>query len=136
MERAGIDIITDGEVRRESYSNRVATALGGIDTKRHGFVKDRSGRDNPVPRVVGKIHRKNPIEARDVAFLRANTEREIKITLPGPFTMTQQAQDDFYHDERAMALDYARAVNEEMKDSSAPGPTWCSSTSPLYAGAR
>lgn len=116
MERAGIDIITDGEARRESYSNRVATALGGIDTERHGFAKDRSGRDNPVPRVVGRIHRKAPIEARDAAFLRANTERRIKITLPGPFTMTQQAQDDFYGDERAMALDYARAVNAEIRD--------------------
>ncbi len=116
MERAGIDIITDGEARRESYSNRVATALGGIDTERHGFAKDRSGRDNPVPRVVGRIHRKAPIEVRDAVFLRANTEREIKITLPGPFTMTQQAQDDFYGDERAMALDYARAVNAEIRD--------------------
>ena len=122
MERAGIDIISDGEARRESYSNRVATALGGIDAERHGFAKDRSGRDNPVPRVVGRIHRKAPIETRDAAFLRANTERETKITLPGPFTMTQQAQDDFYGgDERAMALDYARAVNEEVKDLFAAG---------------
>ena len=96
MERAGIDIISDGEVRRESYSNRVATALGGIDTERHGYTKDRSGRDNPVPRVMGKIHRPKPIEVSDVEFLRANTERRIKITLPGPFTMTQQAQDDYY----------------------------------------
>ena len=121
MERAGIDVISDGEARRESYSNRVATALGGIDVERHGFAKDRSGRDNPVPRVVGRIHRKEPIETRDAAFLRAATEREIKITLPGPFTMTQQAQDDFYGDERAMALDYARAVNEEVKDLFAAG---------------
>ena len=122
MERAGIDIISDGEVRRESYSNRVATALGGIDTENHGYAKDRSGRDNPVPRVMGKIHRPKPIEVSDVAFLRANTDREIKITLPGPFTMTQQAQDDYYGgDQRAMALDYARAVNEEVKDMFAAG---------------
>ncbi len=122
MERAGIDIISDGEVRRESYSNRVATALGGIDTERHGYTKDRSGRDNPVPRVMGKIHRPKPIEVSDVEFLRANTERRIKITLPGPFTMTQQAQDDYYGgDQRAMALDYARAVNEEVKDMFAAG---------------
>ena len=122
MERAGIDIISDGEVRRESYSNRVATALGGIDTENHGYAKDRSGRDNPVPRVMGKIHRPKPIEVSDVEFLRANTDREIKITLPGPFTMTQQAQDDYYDgDQRAMALDYARAVNEEVKDMFAAG---------------
>ncbi len=122
MERAGIDIISDGEVRRESYSNRVATALGGIDTENHGYAKDRSGRDNPVPRVMGKIHRPKPIEVSDVEFLRANTDREIKITLPGPFTMTQQAQDDYYGgDQRAMALDYARAVNEEVKDMFAAG---------------
>jgi 5-methyltetrahydropteroyltriglutamate--homocysteine methyltransferase len=122
MERAGIDIISDGEVRRESYSNRVATALGGIDTENHGYAKDRSGRDNPVPRVMGKIHRPRPIEVSDVEFLRANTDREIKITLPGPFTMTQQAQDDYYGgDQRAMALDYARAVNEEVKDMFAAG---------------
>ncbi len=122
MERAGIDIISDGEVRRESYSNRVATALGGIDTENHGYAKDRSGRDNPVPRVMGKIHRPRPIEVSDVEFLRANTDRRIKITLPGPFTMTQQAQDDYYGgDQRAMALDYARAVNEEVKDMFAAG---------------
>ncbi len=122
MERAGIDIISDGEVRRESYSNRVATALGGIDTERHGYAKDRSGKDNPVPRVMGKIHRPKPIEVSDVEFLRANTERRIKITLPGPFTMTQQAQDDYYGgDQRAMAIDYARAVNEEVKDMFAAG---------------
>ncbi len=122
MERAGIDIISDGEVRRESYSNRVATALGGIDTERHGYAKDRSGKDNPVPRVMGKIHRPKPIEVSDVEFLRANTDRRIKITLPGPFTMTQQAQDDYYGgDQRAMAIDYACAVNEEVKDMFAAG---------------
>ncbi len=122
MERAGIDIISDGEARRESYSNRVSTALGGIDTENHGYAKDRSGRDNPVPRVIGKIHRARPIEVSDVEFLRANTDRQIKITLPGPFTMTQQAQDDYYGgDQRAMALDYARAVNEEVKDMFAAG---------------
>ena len=116
MEEVGIDIITDGEVRRESYSNRVATALGGIDTEQHGFAMDRTGQPNPVPRIVGKITRDVPIEVRDVELLRASTTRQIKITLPGPFTMTQQAQDDFYGDERAAASDYAKAVNQEIRD--------------------
>ena len=89
MERAGIDVISDGEIRRESYSNRVATALGGIDTENEGVALDRTGEPNPVPRVVGPIVREHPIEVRDVEFLRANTDRLIKITLPGPFTMTQ-----------------------------------------------
>ena len=120
MERAGIDIVTDGEIRRESYSNRVATALGGIDTENHGFAMDRTGQPNPVPRIVGPITRRAPIGVRDVELLRANTDRTIKITLPGPFTMTQQAQDDFYGDEPA-ASDYARAVNQEIRDLFAAG---------------
>ena len=116
MERAGIDVITDGEIRRESYSNRVATALGGIDTENEGVALDRTGEPNPVPRVVGPIVREHPIEVRDVEFLRANTDRLIKITLPGPFTMTQQAEDVYYNDEVALAMDYAKAVNAEIRD--------------------
>lgn len=116
MERAGIDIITDGEMRRESYSNRFATALDGIDLDRPGERLSRSGRPDIVPRVVGPVRRKQPVEVRDVAFLRANTERLIKMTLPGPFTMSQQAVDDFYHDEARLAMDLAVAVNEEIHD--------------------
>jgi len=116
MERAGIDVITDGEIRRESYSNRVATALGGIDTENAGVALDRTGEPNPVPRVVGPIVREQPIEVKDVEFLRANTDRAIKITLPGPFTMTQQAEDVYYNDEVALAMDYAKAVNAEIRD--------------------
>jgi 5-methyltetrahydropteroyltriglutamate--homocysteine methyltransferase len=121
MERAGIDIITDGEMRRESYSNRFATALDGLDIDRPGTVMGRTGRPTQVPRVVGKIRRKGPVEVRDVQFLRRNTERAIKITLPGPFTMSQQAQDEFYKDKEAMAMDFAAALNEEMKDLKAAG---------------
>src|ERR1700719_1389151 len=113
MERAGIDIITDGEIRRESYSNRFATALEGMDLDNPGTALDRTGHPNPVPRVVGPIRRTRPVEVRDVEFLRANTDRRIKATLPGPFTMSQQAQDDYYHDEGALALALADAVNEE-----------------------
>jgi 5-methyltetrahydropteroyltriglutamate--homocysteine methyltransferase len=116
MERAGIDIITDGEVLRESYSNRVATALGGIDIDNPGTAIDRTGHPNPVPRIAGPIRRVRPIEADDVKFLRANTDRQIKITLPGPFTMTQQAQNDHYDTDEAAAMDYAAAVNEEIRD--------------------
>ena len=116
MERAGINIITDGEVRRESYSNRVATALGGIDIDNPGTAIDRTGHPNPVPRIAGPIRRVRPIEADDVKFLRANTDRQIKITLPGPFTMTQQAQNDHYDTDEAAAMDYAAAVNEEIRD--------------------
>ncbi|HSR79408.1 MAG TPA: 5-methyltetrahydropteroyltriglutamate--homocysteine methyltransferase [Hyphomicrobiaceae bacterium] len=116
MERAGIDIITDGEVRRESYSNRFATALEGIDTARPGHVKARSGHQTPVPRVIGKIRRKGPVEVRDMEFLRANTDRVAKITLPGPFTMSQQAVNEFYRDEEEMVMDYAAAVNAEVRD--------------------
>src|ERR1700737_2765967 len=116
QERAGLDIITDGEMRRESYSNRFATALEGVDINNPGTALDRSGHPNPVPRVTGKIRRKHAVEVRNVKFLRANTERMIKMTIPGPFTMSQQAQDDFYKDERLLALDYAAAVNEEIRD--------------------
>src|SRR5438094_3109678 len=112
QERAGLDIITDGEMRRESYSNRFATALEGVDLDNYGTALDRSGHANPVPRVVGKIRRKHPVQERDVRFLRANTDRPIKITVPGPFTMAQQAQNDFYRDEEEMIADYAAAVNE------------------------
>ena len=116
QELAGLDIITDGEMRRESYSNRFATALDGVDIDNPGIALDRSGHPNPVPRIVGKVSRKYPVEVRDVKFLRANTDRMIKMTVPGPFTMSQQAQNDFYKDEEEMALDYAAAVNAEIKD--------------------
>jgi 5-methyltetrahydropteroyltriglutamate--homocysteine methyltransferase len=121
QERAGLDIITDGEMRRESYSNRFATALEGVDIDNPGTALDRSGHPNPVPRVAGKVRRKHPVEVRDVKFLRANTDRTIKITVPGPFTMSQQAQNDFYKDEEELALDYAAAVNAEIKDLFAAG---------------
>ena len=121
MEQAGIDIITDGEMRRESYSNRFATALEGIDIERPGSTINRSGVAIPVPRVAGPIRRRGAVEVRDVAFLRKNTSRKIKITLPGPFTMAQQAQDDYYKDEEALALAFAAAVNEELRDLKAAG---------------
>jgi 5-methyltetrahydropteroyltriglutamate--homocysteine methyltransferase len=121
QERAGLDIITDGEARRESYSNRFATALEGVDIENPGTALDRSGHPNPVPRVVGKVRRKHPVQLRDLAFLRANTDRPVKMTVPGPFTMSQQAQNDAYETEEALALDYAAAVNEEIKDLFAAG---------------
>ena len=121
QERAGLDIITDGEIRRESYSNRFATALEGVDIDNPGTALDRSGHPNPVPRVVGKIRRKHAVEVRDVQFLRANTDRTIKATVPGPFTMAQQAQNDAYASEEELALDYAGAVNDEIKDLFAAG---------------
>ena len=121
QEKAGLDIITDGEMRRESYSNRFATALEGVDIDNPGSALDRSGHPNPVPRVVGRIRRRHAVETRDVQFLRANTDRMIKITVPGPFTMAQQAQNDFYADEAEMAMDYAVAVNEEIRDLFAAG---------------
>jgi 5-methyltetrahydropteroyltriglutamate--homocysteine methyltransferase len=121
MERAGIEVISDGEMRRESYSNRFATALEGVDLDNPGVAIDRTGHENPVPRVVGPIRRSRPVEARDVEFLRANTDRPIKITLPGPFTMAQQAQNDHYPDEESLALAYAEAVNEEARDLKAAG---------------
>ena len=121
MERAGIDIVTDGEMRRESYSNRFATALEGVDIANPGTTVNRSGRQSVVPRIVGPIKRTRPIEIRDVQFLRRNTTKKIKITLPGPFTMTQQAQDDYYRDEEALAMAYAAAVNEEVRELKAAG---------------
>jgi 5-methyltetrahydropteroyltriglutamate--homocysteine methyltransferase len=116
MERAGVDVITDGEMRRESYSNRFATALAGVDLDEPGVALDRTGHENPVPRVAGPIRRTRPVELRDVEVLRSLTERRIKITVPGPFTMTQQAQNDHYADDRSLALAYAEAVNEELRD--------------------
>jgi 5-methyltetrahydropteroyltriglutamate--homocysteine methyltransferase len=121
QERAGLDIITDGEMRRESYSNRFATALDGVDIDNPGTALDRSGHPNPVPRVVGSIRRRHSVQVRDVMFLRANTDHKIKITVPGAFTMAQQAQNDFYKDEVELAMDYATAVNEEIKDLFAAG---------------
>ena len=121
MERAGVDVITDGEMRRESYSNRFATALDGVDLDEPGVALDRTGHENPVPRVVGPIRRREPVEVRDVEFLRSITDRRIKITVPGPFTMTHQAQDDHYGDERSLALAYADAVNAELRDLKAAG---------------
>jgi 5-methyltetrahydropteroyltriglutamate--homocysteine methyltransferase len=121
MERAGVDIISDGEMRRESYSNRFATALEGVDIDTPGSALDRTGHANPVPRVVGPVRRRHPVEVRDVRFLRANTDRRIKITVAGPFTMTQQAQNDHYPDDRSLALDYAAAVNQEIRDLFAAG---------------
>jgi 5-methyltetrahydropteroyltriglutamate--homocysteine methyltransferase len=122
QERAGIDIVTDGEMRRESYSNRFATALDGVDIDNHGQAPTRTpGRTQPVPRIVGPIRRRQAVEARDTRFLRANTQQQIKITVPGPFTMSMQTQDDYYKDEVALAMDYAAAVNEEIKDLFAAG---------------
>ena len=122
QEEAGIDIITDGEIRRESYSNRFATALEGVDLDNPGTALDRSGHPNPVPRVVGKIRRLRPVEVDDLRFLKAHTTRPVKITVPGPFTMAQQAQIDAYGGSRELAaLDYAAAVNEEIGDLFAAG---------------
>ncbi len=121
QERAGLDIITDGEMRRESYSNRFATALDGVDIDNPGTALDRSGHPNPVPRITGPIRRRRPVEVADVAFLRASTDRTIKITVPGPFTMAQQAQNDYYGRTSDLALGYAEAVNEEIADLFAAG---------------
>jgi 5-methyltetrahydropteroyltriglutamate--homocysteine methyltransferase len=121
MERAGIDIVSDGEMRRESYSNRFATALDGVDIDRPGEARTRTGKIQLVPRVVGPIRRRHAVEVRDVEFLRRNTDRQIKITLPGPFTMAQQAKDEHYKDEAALAMAYAEAVNAEAKDLKAAG---------------
>ena len=123
QERAGLDIITDGETRRESYSNRFATALEGIDIDNHGTALDRSGHPNPVPRIAGKIRRMHPVEVRDVEFLKANVSpgKLVKMTVPGPFTMSQQAQNDHYEHLAEAAMDYAAAVNEEIKDLFAAG---------------
>ncbi len=116
MEMAGIDIISDGEVRRESYSNRFATALEGVDPENPGSTMGRTGTPTTVPRVVGPIRRTRPVQVGDVEFLRSNTTRRIKVTIPGPFTMSQQAQNDHYPSNRALAMDYAQAVNEEVKE--------------------
>ena len=121
MELAGVDIVTDGEMRRESYSNRFATALDGVDLENPGVALDRTGHPNPVPRVMGPIRRTRPVEVRDVELLRSITDRRIKITVPGPFTMTQQAQNDHYESPRDLALAYAEAVNEELRDLKAAG---------------
>jgi 5-methyltetrahydropteroyltriglutamate--homocysteine methyltransferase len=121
QEQAGLDVITDGEMCRESYSNRFATALDGVDIDNPGTALDRSGHPNPVPRITGPIRRRRPVEARDVRFLRASTSRVVKMTLPGPFTMAQQAQDDYYGSTEALALAFAEAVNEEVKDLFAAG---------------
>jgi 5-methyltetrahydropteroyltriglutamate--homocysteine methyltransferase len=121
LERAGIDIITDGEIRRESYSNRFATALDGMDLDNPATIMSRAGKPNAVPRVTGPIRRREPVEVRDLEFLRANTDRKVKITLPGPFTMSQQAVDEHYGDSKALAMDLADAVNEEIRDLFAAG---------------
>jgi 5-methyltetrahydropteroyltriglutamate--homocysteine methyltransferase len=121
QEEAGLDIITDGETRRESYSNRFATALEGVDIDNPGSALDRSGHPNPVPRIVGKIRRRHAVEVADLRFLRAHTDRKIKMTVPGPFTMSQQAQNDFYGSDEDAAMDYAAAVNEEIRDLFATG---------------
>ena len=121
QEQAGLDIITDGEIRRESYSNRFATALEGVDIDNPGTALDRSGHPNPVPRIVGKIRRKHPVEVQDVVFLRKSTNKLVKMTVPGPFTMSQQAQNDYYKSEEEAAMDYAAAVNAEIKDLFAAG---------------
>jgi len=135
QERAGIDILTDGETRRESYSNRFATALEGVDIDNPGSALDRSGHPNPVPRIAGKIKRKHAVEVRDVEFLRANTDRKIKMTVPGPFTMSQQAQNDHYEHLAEAAMDYAAAVNEEIKDLFAAGADYVQIDEP-YMQAR
>lgn len=121
QEQAGLDIITDGETRRESYSNRFATALEGVNIDNPGTALDRTGAPNPVPRIDGRIRRKHPVVVRDLEFLRANTDRPVKMTVPGPFTMSQQAQNDFYSTPADMAMDYAVAVNEEVRDLFAVG---------------
>ncbi|MEV0164757.1 hypothetical protein [Nonomuraea fuscirosea] len=121
QERAGLDILTDGEIRRESYSNHFATALEGLDLDNPGTALDRSGHPNPVPRIAGPIRRPRPVEVDDLRFLRAHTDRVVKMTVPGPFTMSQQAQNDHYPDAEAAAMDYAAAVNAEIRDLFAAG---------------
>lgn len=121
QEEAGIDIVTDGEIRRESYSNHFATVLEGVDIDNPGTALDRSGHPNPVPRIVGRIRRRHPVQVEDLRFLKRHTRRPVKMTVPGPFTMTQQAQNDFYRSEAEAAMDYAAAVNEEIRDLFAAG---------------
>ena len=116
QERAGLDIVTDGEMRRESYSNRFATALDGVDIDNPGTALDRSGHPNPVPRVVGEVSRRHPVQVRDLEFLKAQTSRKVKMTVPGPFTMSQQAQDDFYGSPDKLGMAYAEAVRGEILD--------------------
>jgi 5-methyltetrahydropteroyltriglutamate--homocysteine methyltransferase len=116
LEQAGIDVVTDGEIRRESYSNRFATALEGVDAASPGVIRDRNGKQTRVPRVVGRILRTRPVELRDMEFLRRHTRRPAKITLPGPFTLAQQAQNEAYPDVEALAMDFAAAVNAEARD--------------------
>jgi 5-methyltetrahydropteroyltriglutamate--homocysteine methyltransferase len=135
QEDAGLDIVTDGEIRRESYSNRFATALDGIDLDNPGTAIDRSGHPNPVPRIVGAITRRHAVEVEDMKFLRAHTTRKTKITVPGPFTMVQQAQNDFYKTEEEAALDYAAAVNAEIRDLFAAGADYVQIDEP-YMQAR
>jgi 5-methyltetrahydropteroyltriglutamate--homocysteine methyltransferase len=121
QEAAGLDIITDGETRRESYSNRFATALEGVDIDNPGTALDRSGHPNPVPRIVGKVRRRHPVEVEDLLFLKRHTAKPVKMTVPGPFTMSQQAQNDYYASEEEAAMDYAVAVNQEIRDLFAAG---------------
>jgi 5-methyltetrahydropteroyltriglutamate--homocysteine methyltransferase len=135
QELAGVDIISDGEIRRESYSNRFATALDGVDIDNPGVALDRSGHPNPVPRIVGKIRRKHAVQVEDVHFLKSNTSRAIKITVPGPFTMSQQAQNDFYASDEEAAMDYAAAVNAEIRDLFAAGADYVQIDEP-YLQAR
>ena len=135
QEDAGLDIVTDGEIRRESYSNRFATALDGVDLDNPGTALDRSGHPNPVPRITGKIKRRRAVEVEDLMFLRAHTKKETKITVPGPFTMLQQAQNDFYASEEEAAMDYAAAVNEEIRDLFAAGADYVQVDEP-YMQAR
>src|SRR5438132_5725735 len=135
QEDAGLDIVTDVEIRRESYSNRFATALEGVDLDNPGTALDRSGHPNPVPRIVGRIRRRHPVEVDDITFLRRHTDRKTKITVPGPFTMLQQAQNDFYKTEEEAAMDYAAAVNEEIRDLFAAGADYVQVDEP-YMQAR
>jgi 5-methyltetrahydropteroyltriglutamate--homocysteine methyltransferase len=135
QEDAGLDIVTDGEIRRESYSNRFATALDGVDLDNPGTALDRSGHPNPVPRITGKIARRHAVEVGDITFLRAHTKKQTKITVPGPFTMLQQAQNDFYTSEEEAAMDYAVAVNEEIRDLFAAGADYVQIDEP-YMQAR
>jgi 5-methyltetrahydropteroyltriglutamate--homocysteine methyltransferase len=116
QERAGLDIVTDGEMRRESYSNRFATALDGVDIDNPGSALDRSGHPNPVPRVVGPVARRHAVQVRDLQFLRSQTSRPAKMTVPGPFTMSQQAQDDYYGAPDKLGMAYAEAVRGEILD--------------------
>jgi 5-methyltetrahydropteroyltriglutamate--homocysteine methyltransferase len=121
MERAGLDVITDGEIRRESYSNHFVSALDGIDVDTPATIINRAGREAIVPRIVGHVTRTRPVELRSLEFLRAATDRAVKITLPGPFTMTQQSSDEFYGDAEAAAMDFAAAVNDEALELQAAG---------------